>query len=265
MDFRNKKPNQDLKIGCLHQGHRQRLRTSLVENGWENIPDHQILEYLLTCVQPRKDTNPLAHRLIDEFGSFANVLDASPKDLITIDGVGNTIATFLSSFPYIFKIYKKSKLKKRIDCSNPRNVFDNYGNIISHMPNEEFYLICVDGDSKAICAKMINRGTKNEVAFTLKSISETAIRNQAFGVILLNNHPSDDCRPSQEDIDMTRKIFYNLYMNGIYVLDHLITCKNDSYFSFASCDYFKKFELEAKMLMGDTGSKVNTQKPKYVA
>lgn len=263
MDFRNRRPGETLNAGSLHEGHRHRLRTTLVANGWENVPEHQILEYMLTCVQPRKDTNPLAHRLIDEFGSLANVLDASPQDLMTIKGVGNTIATFLSSYPYIFKLHKKSKLQTGIDCSSPRRVFENYGKVISHMPNEEFYLICVDGDSKAITAKMINRGSKNEVQFTLKSICETALRNQAFGVILLHNHPNADCRPSQEDIEMTRKIYYSLYMNGIYVLDHLITCKNESYFSFANGDYFKNFELEAKVLMGEAITKANAKRPKY--
>ena len=82
-------------------------------------------------------------------------------------------------------------------------------------------------------------------------------------MILLHNHPNADCRPSQEDIDMTRKIYYSLYMNGIYVLDHLITCKNDTYFSFANGDYFKNFELEAKVLMGEAVTKANAKRPKY--
>lgn len=263
MDFRNRKPGEDLKQGSLHEGHRLRLRTTLNNNGWENVEEHQILEYLLTTVQPRKDMNPLAHKLIMEFGSFANVLDASVEDLQTVDGVGERIATFLSSFPYLFKHYKKCKIKEGVDCSSPRKVFDNYANVISHMPNEEFYLICVDGNSKAISAKMLNRGSKNEVSFTLKSVMETAIRTQAFGVIMIHNHPNGDCRPSQEDIEMTKRVFYHLYMGGIYVLDHLITSNDESFFSFAQERYFEQFEKEAKVLMGGSNSKVMARMPKY--
>ena len=263
MDFRNKTTNKDLKVINMHEGHRLRLRNSLVDKGWENFQDYQLLEYILSCVQPRKDTNPLAHALISEFGSFANVLDASVEDLQTIKGVGERIATFLSSYPYIFKAYKKSKVKLGVDCSSPRKVFENFGSVISHMPNEEFYLICVDGNSRAISSKMISRGSNNEVSFTLKTILETAIRNQAFGVILLHNHPNSDCRPSKEDIEMTRRIYFNLYMNGIDVLVHLITCKDDIFFSFSNENYFAQFEANAKILMGESGNKVNANKPKY--
>lgn len=265
MDFRNRKTKDNPRMINMHEGHRQRLRESLNKRGWEDFEDYQILEYILSCVQPRKDTNPLAHTLIEEFGTLANVLDASVEDLKSINGVGERIATFLSSYPYIFKCYKKSKCKEGVDCSSPRKIFDNFANIISHMPNEEFYLICVDGDSKLISYKMISRGTKSEVSFTLKTITETAIRNQAFGVILLHNHPNADCRPSEEDIEMTKRIFYSMYMNGIYLIDHIITCKDDSYFSFCGNNYFEQFENEAKVLMGELNkNKANSNPPKYI-
>ena len=70
MDFRDKKPNEDIKMVNLHSGHRKRLRTSLNDKGWENVEEYKMLEYILSCVVPRKDTNPLAHTLINTFGNI---------------------------------------------------------------------------------------------------------------------------------------------------------------------------------------------------
>lgn len=257
MEFKNKNP----KVLNLHQGHKLRLRTSLIENGWEDFSDHQILEYILSCVLVRKDTNPLAHKLIDEFGSLANVLDASVEDLMTVDGIGERTATFLHSFPYLFKEYKKSKTNAKPDVSCPKAVFNFLGEVIYHLPHEEFYVICVDSLLRVITSKQIARGTNNQVNFALKTITENAIRTQATGVVLLHNHPNGDCRPSTEDIEITKRIYLNLSLNGIYVLDHIIVGADHNYFSFANQNYFENFEKELDGMLKYNAFK--NKKPNY--
>lgn len=257
-----KKTDNNSKLINLHQGHRYRFRNSLVDKQWENISDHQMMEYILSCVIPRKDTNPMAHLLIDEFGSLANVLDASVVDLQTINGIGERTATFLHSIPNIFKQYKKSKQRELTDLSCPRKVFDYLGKTFNHMPTEELYLICVDADSKLIVSKQIAKGTNNEVSFPLKSITETAIRAQAHGIILVHNHPNGDPRPSVEDMEMTRKIYFNMVMNGINVLDHIITGKgDDEFYSFSNKGHLEDFAKEVKHMVGDTS--LRTKPPFY--
>ena len=68
----------------LHKGHRERLRQSYIENGPDGMHEHQLLELLLTYAIPRRDTNPIAHRLLDKsaFGSLWGVLNAGPKELM---------------------------------------------------------------------------------------------------------------------------------------------------------------------------------------
>ncbi len=256
MEFKNKN-----KILNLHQGHRMRLRNSLTEKCWEDFEEHQILEYLLSCVFARKDTNPLAHKLIDEFGSLANVLDANVEDLMSVEGVGERVATFLHGFPFLFREYKKSKINKRPDVSCPKSVFNFLGECIYHMPKEEFYLICVDSLLRVICHKQIARGTNNQVNFALKTVTESAIRTQATGVILLHNHPNGDSRPSADDIEITKRVFLNLHLNGIYVLDHIIVGADHNYFSFANQNYFECFEKELEGMLKYNAFK--SKKPEY--
>ena len=79
-----------------HAGHRARLRESYREKGIEGMADHQVLELLLTYALPRVDVNPLAHRLLDRFGSLNEVLSARPDQLQQVQGVGESAAVFLS-------------------------------------------------------------------------------------------------------------------------------------------------------------------------
>ena len=79
-----------------HSGHRARLRREFLTRP-ESFPDHKVLELLLFYVQPRKDTNPLAHELMERFGSLQGVLDAPPEALEQVKGVGErSSALFLA-------------------------------------------------------------------------------------------------------------------------------------------------------------------------
>lgn len=246
----------------LHAGHRKRLRELFNSKGWENLQEHQVLEYLLSCVQPRKDTNPLAHELIDKFGSFTNVLDAKPEDLQLIDGVGEQISTFITCIPHIFKYYKSTKKPETICCKCAKDVNDNFGKRINHMPYEELHILCLDSKSNVILNQMINKGTNNSVSVTLKEINELVVRTKASAFILIHNHPNEDCRPSKEDINMTRKICFSNYINGVYLTDHLIVCKDNSFFSFANAGLLNDYEKEITKLIGNE-PKFKNKPPEY--
>ena len=81
----------------LHKGHRQRLRQRILDQGLDSLEPHEILEYLLGCVIPRQDTNPLAHALIDRFGSLNAVFSAGMPELREVKGVGPNTARWLGT------------------------------------------------------------------------------------------------------------------------------------------------------------------------
>ena len=93
----------------VHKFHRQRLRDELILNGF-NTSEHKVLEYLLFLCHAQKDVNPLSHELINKFGSFKNVLEASYSDLIKIKDVGDVTAKILTSIVPIFNYYNNQKL-----------------------------------------------------------------------------------------------------------------------------------------------------------
>ena len=77
-----------ITMGGIHEGHRARMRTKLMESGERVFADHELLEVLLYYAIPRRDTNELAHRLLEQFGSLQGVLSASAQELACVKGVG---------------------------------------------------------------------------------------------------------------------------------------------------------------------------------
>ena len=93
----------------IHDGHRQRLKDRFLREGLDGFTDVQVLELLLFYVVPRKDTNPIAHDLVDRFGSLARVLDASVLKLTEVNGVTENGATFLKLVREIERRYALSQ------------------------------------------------------------------------------------------------------------------------------------------------------------
>ena len=96
----------------LHAGHRKRIWERYLQTGLDGFAEHEVLEFILMQVRPRVDVNPTAHRLIDRFGSLANVLDAPVGDLMTVPGVGIKTARYLHLLPDIHRAYTKSRSRE---------------------------------------------------------------------------------------------------------------------------------------------------------
>ena len=97
-----------------HQGHRQRMRERVQNYGLDSLAEHEALEYVLYLTNAQKDTNGIAHDLIDRFGDFAAVLEASEEELCTVEGVGPATARMLHLLPEISRYYGH-----RVVCVGP--------------------------------------------------------------------------------------------------------------------------------------------------
>ena len=92
----------------IHAGHRERMRERFIhDKGFENFEDHQILELLLYYSKTRGDTNPLAHELLDQFGSLKGVLEARPEQLMQVNGIGEQQATLISMVVPLTRVWHR--------------------------------------------------------------------------------------------------------------------------------------------------------------
>lgn len=214
----------------LHKGHRERMRKRCLKYGVENLEDHEILEILLYYCIPLRDTNELAHLLLNEASSWQHIIDCHPADISRRYGLSDNTGLFFSLIGELNKRYNKEKWKERmlIDSSDIAGKY--IVSLLQHENIECFYVICLDSQSRLINSILLSRGTVNETSVSLRMVTEIVLRYNSVSVILAHNHPGGNCLPSNEDIETTRKIQVVLDMINIDLVDHIIVA-GKRYFS----------------------------------
>lgn len=218
----------------LHSGHRERLRRRFLEEGIDSFEEHQVLELLLFHVIPRGDTNTTAHRLIQRFGSLSAVLEADPKDVATVDGIGEKAAAFLAMIPQVTRRYYHDRvLRDRPKLNSSDLVAEYLVPLMAGRPEEVFYVLCLDTQCRVLYPALISEGTVKEAAVYPRHVVEAALRHRAASVIFAHNHPAGTFTPSPQDHNLTKLLVQALGPLDIKVLDHIIVAGNRAY-SFAS-------------------------------
>lgn len=211
----------------VHDGHRERLRQSFLEHGLSSMNDINALELLLFYAVPRRDTNELAHLLLQHFGSLDGVFSASAEELCEVEGIGTYAASLLTLVP---EIMKKSRLSKSREIRQIRSSDDAGKYLLPYFMNERdevVYLLCLDSKRAVICCAEMGRGVVNSVDTSVRRIVEKALKVKACSVIVAHNHPDGLALPSRED-DLFTKCLYNaLETVGIRLEDHIIVADED--------------------------------------
>ncbi|MBE6934043.1 MAG: DNA repair protein RadC [Ruminococcaceae bacterium] len=211
----------------IHSGHRQRLKKRFLEEGLDHFDDHQVLELLLFYCIPRQDTNPIAHALLEHFGSLAQVMEATPAELQKIEGMGESSAAFLALLNAFCRYY----FVRRTSSGVSLNTIEQCGTYLIPFfygrRNETVYLLCLDAKCKLLCCKEVGEGSVNSAAVPIRRIVEMALGANATSVVLAHNHPSGMAIPSDEDQLTTRKLAVALSAVDIELVDHLVVADDD--------------------------------------
>lgn len=214
---------------AVHAGHRARMRERFMKEGLSGFSEHEVLELLLMFAIPQRDVNPLAHRLIDRFGSLSAVLESSPAELTRVDGVGENAAALLSLMPQLMGYYQHSAMGRKPVITNLAEARKYAGALFFGLHEERVYMICVDQSGRVLHPALMHRGTIDQVQIYPREVVETALRYHAHAVLLAHNHPSGMAEPSQDDYDSTRAVIGALNVIGVRVIDHLIFTGNSVY------------------------------------
>ena len=124
-----------------HEGHREKLKRRFYKEGLENFEDHNVLELILFFAIPRKDTNDIAHALLDRFGSFSRVLEADVKELCEVPGVGEHAAYLIKTYPAVSKRYYKDRFGKRKKLPEYEELGQDLVLHFAGLSQEEVYLL----------------------------------------------------------------------------------------------------------------------------
>ncbi|MBQ1351509.1 MAG: DNA repair protein RadC [Oscillospiraceae bacterium] len=211
----------------LHKGHRFRVKQRFLTHGLDDFDDHQVLELLLFYAIPQRDVNPLAHTLLNHFGTLSAVLDAPVEELQKFPGIGKNAITLLKLIPQVSRRYMVS----RTSLDTILDTVEKAGAYL--LPrfyaqrNEVVYLVCMDAKRKVLNCQLLFQGTVNSAHISIRKIVETALVYNSTSVIIAHNHTSGIALPSSEDFQVTLKIRDALEMVGVELADHLVVADDD--------------------------------------
>ena len=213
-----------------HLGHREKLRNRFIqEKGFDHFEDHQILELLLFYANPRSDTNPIAHKLLETFGSMKGVLEARPEQLAAVPGVGPKAAVLISMVVPLTRVWHRCAMEEPARIGNCREAEHYCLSLLAGERVERFYVVSLNAQCKVLGRRVISEGSLSEVSAYPRLVLETALNYNAHSVLLCHNHPGGTCAPSQDDIASTVLLQRLLNGVGIVLLDHIIVAGDRTY------------------------------------
>ncbi|SEM48155.1 DNA repair protein RadC [Sphingomonas gellani] len=202
------------------QGHRARLRKRLLEAG--GLLDHELIEYLLALAIPRRDTKPLAHALLREFGGIGGVLTADAEALGRVSGMGDTsVAAVKIAHAAAIRLLQADVADRPV-LANWQALLDYLRADMAHHAIERFRVLHLNTRNMLIRDEVMSEGSIDQAAVHVREVIRRAIDLGSAAIILVHNHPSGDPSPSRADIDVTRSIADVAKRLGISVHDHII-------------------------------------------
>lgn len=206
----------------IHKDHRVRAKDRFLREGLDGMAEHNVLELLLFYSIPRKDTNVIAHRLIDKFGSISGVFDAPYEALIEVDGVSEHTATLLKLMPELSRRYIISQNQGRVHISS----IEDAGNYLAQryigVLNETVFLLMFDNKMDVIECVKVHEGSVNSALLSPRRLVEISLLKKASAVIISHNHPAGQALPSSDDCLTTQLVRSAFESISISFLGHII-------------------------------------------
>ncbi len=208
-----------------HAGHRGRLRERFLKGGADALADYELLELLLFQAMPRRDTKPLAKRLLARFKSFAAVIAAEPSALKEVSGVGDGVVAALKTVEAAALRLSREEVMDRPVLSSWSKLLAYCRASMARAANERFRVLFLDRQNALIADELQQKGTVDHTPVYPREVVKRALELGATAIIMVHNHPSGDPTPSKADIQMTKEVRDAGARLGIVLHDHLIVSR----------------------------------------
>lgn len=226
-------------------GHRARMRAAYLQGGGDAMPDHQLLELLLSISIPRKDVKPIAYALINRFGSLEQVFAAGAADLQQVPGVGEQTAVQILLVRDLNRRIRQNQNKPVKHLTDAAQSCAYFANLLRDKTTEQVYLVTLDGQ----CQNPANprrraAGSVNLAAVDQRTLMEHILRDNANAVMLAHNHPGGKAQPSAQDLEFTIRLLSILRSIHVQLLDHIIVSPTDTYSMRSDPEYGSFFTVK---------------------
>jgi DNA repair protein RadC len=204
------------------RGHRARLRRRLFEGGPEALLEHELIEYLLALALPRRDTKPLAKKLIRDFGGFGRLVSADAEAIMRVGDVSEGAAAAIKIAQATALRLLESRVMDQPVLGSWQALLDYLRADMGALAIERVRILYLNARNMLIRNEPVSEGSVDEAAVYVREVIRRALEYHATAIILVHNHPSGDPQPSQQDIRLTREIVEAARPLGISVHDHVV-------------------------------------------
>lgn len=216
----------------IHKGHRERMKMRYIEQGFRTFEPHELVEMLLYYGVPQKDTNPMAHRLLNAFGSVRGVLAADRELLLTVEGVTPHVATLLNLVGDLCRYCAEEAMPVGMSLRTTEDFVAFLRPRFDGLPVEEVWIVCMDMLARVVGVHQISVGTPMNAEINMRKIMQFALADNASKLVMAHNHPSGIALPSQPDVRATIALAKALEGVNIKLMDHLIYARDNECVSF---------------------------------
>ena len=215
-----------------------RPREKLLMYGKAALSDAELLAILIGSGTVETNAIELAAQILQNVnGNLSELGRRSVKELMKFKGIGEAKAITIAAAVELGRRRQMSDVMKRDQITCARDVYDALLPTLIDLPHEEFWIVLLNRASHIIGQQRISSGGVSGVAVDAKMVFRPAIEALASSLVVAHNHPSGNLKPSQADIDLTRKLKKAGESLDIAIVDHIIVA-HSGFFSFAESDLF---------------------------
>ena len=208
--------------GKKHVGHRERLKQRFVREGLDSFEEHNILELILFYTIPQKDTNELAHDLLDRFGSLDGVFNAGQEQLMEVKGVGEHTALFLSMFPKLIDSYIEDR-KQNETISGMQNVVEFAVRKLAFSQTECLLIIFIDNKQCMLNWHFLQEGMVASENLDIRTIVRMIMGTNTTQVLLARNYLKGKSKLGRSDVKIATELSDVLGSIGVGMFDYIVS------------------------------------------
>lgn len=221
------------KLNIKAWAEEDRPREKLISKGKGVLSDAELIAILIGSGSRNETAVELSKRILSSIGNDLNKLGKlSVSDLKQFKGIGEAKAISIVAALELGRRRKDTDGEQKKSINSSKDAYNSVVDVLSDLPHEEFWVLYLNRKNSIIKRNNISKGGIAGTVTDAKIIFKEAINLLASSIILCHNHPSGNLRPSQADIQLTKKLKETGLIMDVPVIDHIIVGEGKHY-SFA--------------------------------